>query len=286
MTLLPDNDTPTLQREVQRLLGRCMLRLQQYERQIKVLVAHHEISGPSVDLQAIGDRRVQAVARKTLGQLVGELLGSFIIAGEPNEAAEAVTDAPGFSYKMCVSLNEDDFARTESGLRELVELRNNLVHHFLDQHDITSPEGCRNASKAMIAAYDRIDHHLEQLRKWAQYMQSAREFMAEAMAPGTPPYMVVFHGINPDGTVNWQIAYIVEALRRAATELQVDGWTPVDEAGEWVAAHDPELSPQAYGCRSWKQVLQDSRAFEIRYFDKDRQRAAWYRAKALDGKAH
>ena len=37
---------PCLQREVQRLLGRCLLRLQQYERLLKALVAHHELAGP------------------------------------------------------------------------------------------------------------------------------------------------------------------------------------------------------------------------------------------------
>ena len=34
----------TLQREVQRMLGRCLLRLQQYEKLMKAIVAHHEIS--------------------------------------------------------------------------------------------------------------------------------------------------------------------------------------------------------------------------------------------------
>ena len=37
---------PDLQREVQRLLGRCLLRLQQYERLLKALVAHHDACRP------------------------------------------------------------------------------------------------------------------------------------------------------------------------------------------------------------------------------------------------
>ena len=41
MTTLPTDGTlPTLQHEVQRLLGRCLLRLQQYERLIKAIEAH------------------------------------------------------------------------------------------------------------------------------------------------------------------------------------------------------------------------------------------------------
>ena len=39
-----DEELQTLQREVQRMLGRCLLRLQQYEQLMKAIVAHHEIS--------------------------------------------------------------------------------------------------------------------------------------------------------------------------------------------------------------------------------------------------
>ena len=34
----------TRQHEVQRLLGRCLLRLQQYEKLVKAIVAHHQVS--------------------------------------------------------------------------------------------------------------------------------------------------------------------------------------------------------------------------------------------------
>lgn len=44
MTTSPaTNALQPLQRDVQRLLGRCLLRLQQYERLMKAIVAHHEI---------------------------------------------------------------------------------------------------------------------------------------------------------------------------------------------------------------------------------------------------
>jgi hypothetical protein len=41
-----DNEEPQAQqREVERLLGRCLLRLQQYEHLMKAIVAHHDLSG-------------------------------------------------------------------------------------------------------------------------------------------------------------------------------------------------------------------------------------------------
>ena len=69
MTNFADNDLLTLQHEVQRLLGRCLLRLQQYERLIKAMVAHHRLSGPIHDLERSRAAQVDATARKTLGTL-------------------------------------------------------------------------------------------------------------------------------------------------------------------------------------------------------------------------
>ena len=47
---------PDSQRDVQRLLGRCMLRIQQYERLLKAMLAHHEVDGPVETLEGQTDR--------------------------------------------------------------------------------------------------------------------------------------------------------------------------------------------------------------------------------------
>jgi len=55
---LTEDDQQTLQREVQRLLGRCLIRIQQYERLIKAIVAHHDISGPAHALDVGAGRKL------------------------------------------------------------------------------------------------------------------------------------------------------------------------------------------------------------------------------------
>jgi hypothetical protein len=43
---MSDDDHSESLQEVQRLIGRCMLRLQQYEHLLKSVLAHHELAGP------------------------------------------------------------------------------------------------------------------------------------------------------------------------------------------------------------------------------------------------
>ena len=282
MTQPPADDLPTQQREIQRMLGRCLLRLQQYEHLIKAIVAHHEIAGPAHSLESIRAERVADTASKTLGTLVGQLIGSYVVADADDASTDLSAGASdnviSFGMRMQLSLSAEDYARTENELKELVLLRNNLVHHFIDQHNLWSEDGCRSAHDALVTASSRIDQHFEQLRGWAEHMEQARQLAAEFVQSDAFHDFVV-NGIAPDGTIEWPAAGIVRALREAAEELAIDGWTPVAAAGRWIAERHPDQLPAKYGCSSWRQVVHESRVFELRYREVDRQRAAWYRPK-------
>lgn len=52
-----DEAVPALQHEVQRKLGRCMLRLQQYEALMKAMVVHMTVEGVPAQLQANLDQQ-------------------------------------------------------------------------------------------------------------------------------------------------------------------------------------------------------------------------------------
>ncbi len=278
---LTEDDQQTLQREVQRLLGRCLIRIQQYERLIKAIVAHHDISGPAHALEAIRAARIDDASTKTLGALVGQLVGSYVTteaASDNEKEAELPDNAVSFRFRTQLSLSVEDYIRTQDELRELVSLRNMLVHHFIDRHDLWTTEGCRSAQEALDSVYARIDQHYEQLRGWAEHMEQARQLAAEFVQSDSFRDFVI-NGIAPDGSVDWAGAGIVRVLREAARELSVEGWTPVHNAGRWIQERYPTQQPAKYGCASWRQVLHESRLFELRYREVDGLRAAWYRAK-------
>jgi OST-HTH/LOTUS domain len=275
-----EEELQTLQRDVQRMLGRCLLRLQQYEKLMKAIVAHHEISASGSPLESNQAERIADAASKTLGTLVGTLLGAYVTTDEVEDASEpdAPDDIISFKVKMSLRMSVEDYDRTQNDLKELVLLRNNLVHHFIDQHDLWSLDGCRDAHDSLVAAYSRIDQHFEQLRGWAEHMDQARCLAAE-FAQSDAFRDLVINGNAPDGSVDWTAAGIVRVLREADAELAIEGWTPVASAGRWIAERHPDQLPAKYGCSSWRQVVHESRLFELRYREVNGQRAAWYRAK-------
>ena len=280
MTTISDDEVRLPQREVQRLLGRSLLQLQQYERLIKAMIADQTIAGPANSAEAIqANRKADTVYKSTLGRLVKDLLGSYLVneIGTPDEeTANSSESVNSFVIRLRLELSDADFSRTEAELSELVLLRNDLVHHFINRHDLWSVDGCRRAHDALVAACKRIDQHYEQLQKWAEHMLHTRGQIFEVLKSDDFHELVV-NGVAPDGTVNWPSAGIVCALRKAADELAVDGWTSISEASKRIVDRDPEQVPAKYGCSSWRQVLNESREFKIQYFEVDGQRIARYR---------
>lgn len=280
-------DVTEPQREVQRLLGRCLLRLQQYERLLKAIAANHELAGPTHALEGIRDARVQDAAGKTLGGLVGRLLDNYLTTdGAERELLEtATTDhAISFGFRMNLQMTPADHGRTRDGLRELVDLRNELVHHFIEQHDLWQAEGCIKAREYLLMSYSRIDTHFSQLRAWAEAMEQARQYAAAFMQ--SPAYEdFVVNGIAPDGTVHWEAAGCVSALREAFAVLALEGWASVDAAIAWIGVTHPDQTPEKYGCGSWRQVIDKSRRFDLRYREEGDRKTAWYRERSNAAKA-
>lgn len=75
-------------------------------------------------------------------------------------------------------------------------------------------------------------------------------------------------------------AKIVQALLDAATELQQDGWASVEAAKNWATSRYPNERPEAYGCRTWRQVIHEARLFELQARKVDGRRHEWYRTRA------
>lgn len=261
----PSDLVPDLQRTVQRKLGRCMLQLQQYERLLKAMVTHSEWSGPPERLQAIRDEKIACAHKKTLGTLVGMLTESYLklpdLADEPEQAEPS--DQIWVSFRCQMELSEERYAETKAALKELVDLRNELVHHFLQRFDLWSVDGCIAAESYLDESNETIDGHYLTLRDWAKSMDEARQHMVSFMQ--TPEYRdFVINGIGPDGSVHWAGSGITNCLREAETKLAQAGWTPLFEAIHWIAKTYPEQTPKRYGCGSWRHVIHASQQFEIR----------------------
>lgn len=260
--------------EVQRVFGGCLLRLQGYELLLKTILSQHQFSVQAAGAGAAQIERSTDMDRKTLGNLIAHFLDSFLITqGEQGQPLSPI-DAHVASYQMQVAVSDDDYALIESDLRELVMLRNDLVHHFLERHSLNSVAGCEGALADLAETSTKIAQAASSLRAWAEDVETAKRGMLEFLASPETQHFV------REGRFPWSITAIVQALQQAETELSVNGWTHVASATMWISERYPEELPEGYGCSSWRQVIHDSALFELSYRQMDGPRQAWFRSRA------
>jgi hypothetical protein len=285
----PDFAAP--QREVQRKLGRCMFRLQQYEILAKALVSHREISAPSGKMHEVQAKNVALAASKTLGQLVGELTGTFLkpLQSEPENNSAESEDGFGedqqawFRFSNAIELPPERRQQLMQDLADLVKMRNELVHHFIERFDVFTIDGCLVADNYLQGCYETIEGHFLTLRAWVEGMNRARKAAAEFMQ--SPEFLDFFMNVDvPDVTgVDWPGSRIVKLLKGEEEVGAVEGWTLLNTAIASIREKEPEQTPKKYGCSSWREVIHKSQLFEIR---KDKSGGeygtlVWYRSKPM-----
>jgi hypothetical protein len=272
---------PVLQRDVQRLLGRCMLRIQQYEKLMKALLAGHELTGPAASLETQHSAREAKFSDRSLGLLVEALFKAYVVPdGFEKELlpdAKAPSDRISMAFAFRRSMSLELWNETKAEVEDLVALRNELVHHLIERFDLWADDGCVDAKLYLEEAYRRVDQHYGELAAWAESEDEARgQFLQFVQSPAFQDMLV--NGIAPDGTFDWPSTGIVRALRDAGRLNATNGWVRLNDALAWIAEAHEEQRPEKYGCRTWPQVLHESRQFDLQYrVDADGSKAAWFR---------
>lgn len=284
-----------LQREVQRKLGRCLIRIQQYELLLKEIVAKREITAVLGSTQAqrasTEPTTATATATKTMGQLVGELTGKYfqptlLEAGQspPESDADAEDDehpAGFFRVRMSVSMPPDAHAKLTEELQELVDLRNDLVHHFVEGQDLMSEEGCIAADMYLIDCYAEIDRHLVSLQGWAASMDEAKQSLAAFIASSEYKDFLKAQLLPANSQREAALPGLIELLRKAETEHMQDEWTALSHAIAFVNKVAPGETPKKHTFGSWRHVLRDACVFEVRRgsIDSGGAMETWYRTR-------
>jgi hypothetical protein len=268
-----------VQREVQRKLGRCMIRIQQFELLMKAMLSSMAAEGTVEQLELA----LKKTAADVNGKSLGNLLTDYFFAGylvnadsvrekldpaeevEPSSPEAAAVDAgrPYFKYRFQIQMEPHELEREKAALIKFRNLRNDIVHHLLDKFNLGEALSCQAALAYLDESYEAIDEHFIRLKGWASSMNTTREASIAFMQSNAYLDFLV-NGINPDGTVDWPASGVVKALRAAEAACATNGWTLLDSAIAWLRTDHADQTPAKYQCKTWKQVLERSKQFEIR----------------------
>lgn len=265
-----DKTTEELRTQVFELFGRCVLNLQKYELGMKGFLSLLEMEGTPETWQTNLHKRQSQYSSKTLGQLISDFTGSHISPESSNEAEWPLDDSPlpanalvHFKTRYSIVSGGDDYQTLLDDLTYLVETRNELVHHFLQRFPLDDQDSCQQAIDHLEAVREMLKSHIERLQGWdkarANSMSALKRFVESPQFAEWLEFSLL-----PRDHIDWPNAGVVEELKRAESMLSKDGWTDLTLAIEAIKHQNPDLTPKAHGCVSWRNLLHTSGLFDIR----------------------
>lgn len=261
-----------LRRLIAELVGKCTLRLQHYELSLKHFLATSELSvTKGRDFSTNFDARRQQYSSLTLGQLIKDFTGNHLSAGpfegfEDEEYANDNEPTPTSfqaQFRFSTALSDEQYIKLCEDLGTLVKVRNELIHHFLSMHSLKDETGCLTAKQYLTETLELIDHHIEKLNELFQRRAAGFQILSDFMTSDHMDHYLTL-GYFPGQPIYWSATRAVDLLKRAESRFQSSGWTELLSAIDWIKSEAPQVSPKAYHCSSWRELLHTSSLFEIR----------------------
>ena len=158
-----------------RKIGRNVVNLQRFERMLKLIIVRSNVQGYASELVKIHQDRTKETSHRTLGLLVGEFLDTIYSTDDPfsDGPADALNEI-WISHAFRIKSNADSISKRERELREVVEERNSLIHHWLAEVDFDSVYECQKLISRLDAQDDRLKPHYESLMRQLGDMQTAQ----------------------------------------------------------------------------------------------------------------
>lgn len=276
----PDNALPDLNELKEQIAleyGRCLLQLQQFELMLKATLPTLKVSGFSDELAGNVERDRQLLGGKTLGHLVGQ----WSQRTTPGDEQEIDDDALNSRAYISISFGLEDGEWMNEKLRQLLELRNELVHHFLSRFALNSEISCQDAISYLSTAASTIKSNRDTLISLLTAFEDGKKELFEFINSPVGKSLY-YYGVIPGEPIdNWENTTIIQQLKFAEHSIAKDGWAQLNEAIRSIGQRWPELSPKLYGCSSWREVIHRSQLFEVDKRLSPTGVMTWYRTRRI-----
>lgn len=149
-------DTSPLYPEALQKIGRNVVELQKLEGMLKGLLVSIEFDGEVSELKTRMTERREAVSKRTMGSVSGELLNRMF--SEPIEPKRTTnTGDHWISFQYCHGGSEEYIEEIKKSFEKIVEERNQLIHHRLLSIDACSDVSCKELISYLDDQHARIE---------------------------------------------------------------------------------------------------------------------------------
>ncbi len=237
-------------------IGKNVVLFQQIEQLLKAILGNANFSGLAKELEAARARRIETLESKSMGLLAGKF--SKEVLAKPAEAEEVPESWISFSFR--IDSDSGFVAEQQAALAEVVDLRNEMIHHFLPKWNWQSVESMKSAREHLIVQRDQALAQRLFLSQLLDRMRRAITLQAGVMASSE---------FEAEFERQWLMqSRIVSLLREAATRFAgPDGWVAIPKAAHFIHAQDPDAKAdlkERYGFPTLKHLIEGTGIFDLK----------------------
>lgn len=165
-------------------LGRALLRFQQLERQIKKAVLPRWVIADHSSPSSGFETRRQEVTKAPLGWLKEELIEKLLHpeGSDPEDSELQKAERRGrFAMQFRFQIPQAEHAQLSDDLTYLHQQRNWLVHHFLDDFELSDSAGCMQARKCLDQLHAALDERIPRVESLLRWLADAHAMLADQL---------------------------------------------------------------------------------------------------------
>lgn len=250
-----------LQEELQRKVGRNLLRFQQIERLMKHLVINARLTTSASGIPPAQAERKAKIQTRSMGQVLKQFFEDVV--GEPKEDDSATTPVATAqvttTFRVYVGADAEQIRQYQDQFGQMLEQRNQLVHHFLSEWPLSSEAAIR-------AAIEHLDLQRKQVIPLHDHLQSMVDQLRD-----THKELAAFLN-SEEGHRQFELGFLQQSrlvsllFEAAQTLARPDGWTLLSTAGQLLRREAPEdfaaMKPR-YGHSTLKRLVAASELFDL-----------------------
>ncbi len=211
--------------ELERRVGRNLLAYQRIEQTLKRLLVGAVLEGSVETLFSLLAQQAARVTRLNMGDAVREVFERVLTASPKSLAARPDPTQVTVSIRLSMapsSTRPEEFEQLQAACKAIVAQRNDLVHHLLRQHDLSTPDGFAGAVASLDEQHATATALCHRLDALADISAAARRQLGQWLASAHGPEAIdvaLAHG------------RVVEVLLEVCQHsCRADGWTYVTTA--------------------------------------------------------
>lgn len=215
-------------------IGRNIILFQEIERNLKIILAGSQLSGPVSKLIDIQKNNKESIKKKTLGNLIQQFTSNYAVPSLDNlddsdnhQDEEDISEAH-FSFEIRSASDLPRFEARKYRLNKILIERNDLVHHVLLKYDISLDQHRKHLANLLDAQFENATIEKQQLDADLDTLQKMRTHVLEIINSHLYKNMLIYPQLMN--------CFLLAAEKHSRS----DGWTNLTHAGRIISQQTPE----------------------------------------------